>query len=247
MDKRQRLFIYDRREMVVLILLSVMVALFAFTLGVHLGKRVVPQAAPVTAEAPTTHAIETQDDALPNRQDMTDQAPAADPAADEALGRSLHEEVARSGIQLDKPRPTELPRDTVRGAPTKARSQPAPKAIAKAPPAVVEKSEVAEAKQTFGETSADQAISASRRESPPGHFTLQVGSFPSLEEARPSVEALEKVGLRPFVREAEVKGKGRWFRVYVGGYANREDAQKAGQRYTTEQMVESFLVAKMVN
>ena len=40
MEQKQRFFIYDRKEMGVLLFLGVMVAIFAFTLGVHLGKKV---------------------------------------------------------------------------------------------------------------------------------------------------------------------------------------------------------------
>jgi len=263
MDKRNRLFIYDRREMFVLILLSVMVALFAFTLGVHLGKRVSPGPDAASSKViQPTEPVETQEDSLPNRQDLSEQAPAADPAADEALGRSLHEEVARSGIQLDRARPIELPQEKVKSAVRKGMRKAKPPSSA-APQAVpvptltptgssnnaangaVKPAE--KNSETFGETAANPAVAASRREAPPGRYTLQVGSFPSLDDARASVEALETVGLRPFLRGVEIPKKGRWFRIYLGGYANREEAQLAGKRYVSEQMIESYLVANRVN
>src|SRR6476620_4017053 len=110
-EQKQRFFIYDRKEMGVLLLLGVLVAVFAFTLGVHLGKRVEQKpSTPAPHEAPTEAvAVPTVPDQLPNRQELTEQSKGAQQAADETLSQALHEEVARTGIKLDTPKQTQLP------------------------------------------------------------------------------------------------------------------------------------------
>ena len=45
MERKKRLFIYEGKELTVLVILGSTVAAFAFTLGVHLGKRVSPKPA----------------------------------------------------------------------------------------------------------------------------------------------------------------------------------------------------------
>jgi cell division septation protein DedD len=203
MEQKQRLFIYDRKEMAVLILLAVMVAVFAFTLGVHLGKRVggAEMAAPVAIQP---SPAPTQPDEVPNRQDIAEQTPAAQQASDEALNRELHDEVSRTGIKMDTPRQVELP----------------------------EKSRV-------------KSIPAANRPTPHGKYTLQVGSHQKLDEANDQVEALEALGLKPFLRQVDLKAKGRWYRVYLGGFTSREDAEQSGASYRAKKMIESFIVSNM--
>jgi cell division septation protein DedD len=213
MDQKQRLFIYDRKEMIVLVLLSVMVALFAFTLGVHLGKNI-GHAERVGANPSGSTPAATVPDEVPNRQDLTEQAPGAPDVVDENLSRALHDEVAKTGIKLDHPRPVELPETQ------KKTAQDAPLAL--------------------------ESIAAAKRPSPSGHYTLQVGSHQKLNEAKDQVDALEALGLRPFLRAVDLETKGRWYRVYLGGFVSREDADSAGARFRAKKMIESFVVANMV-
>jgi hypothetical protein len=107
---KQRFFIYDRREMVVLILLGLLIAAFAFTLGVHLGKRVSHQAAHEAVKEPTP--VATSPDLVPNRQELNEQAKGVEQAVEEVLDQSLHDEVARTGVKLETPVPVELPEKT---------------------------------------------------------------------------------------------------------------------------------------
>src|SRR4051812_45531783 len=110
MEQKQRLFIYGRKEMAVLILLGVMVALFAFTLGVHLGKRVMGKGA---LHAIGEHApVGTISDQVPSKPELKDQARGAQQASDEAIQKAVHDEVAKTGLKLDNPKTLELPKET---------------------------------------------------------------------------------------------------------------------------------------
>ena len=75
-------------------------------------------------------------------------------------------------------------------------------------------------------------------------FTLQIGSYPSAAEAKSKMDALQAQGLRPYVRSAQVKGLGTRFRLFVGDFSSREDAEKAGKKYQSQRMIESFLVSR---
>lgn len=223
MEQKQRLFIYDRKEMGILILLAGMVAVFAFTLGVHLGKKVeVHQAAAPNPETPVTMAA-TVSDEVPNRQDLTEQAKGAPHAADESLNQAIHDEVTRTGVRLEVKRQVDLPKD-VKSANGGATTLHA-------------------AGTTSAVTDSSQ-IPAFARPAPTGKYTLQVGSYPSISEAKDQTDGLEALGLKPFLREASLKGKGIWFRIFVGGYESKEAAEKAGVRYRGQHVLESFIVAK---
>src|SRR5690349_10995470 len=101
MSEKHRVFIYDRKEMAVLTLLGIMVAVFAFTLGMHLGKRVGGKGIAMGAGAPGTPALETKPDQVPDGKDLSDESKGVQQAADESASQTLHEELERTGAKLD--------------------------------------------------------------------------------------------------------------------------------------------------
>jgi cell division septation protein DedD len=247
MEQKQRLFIYDRREVVILVTLGLTVATFAFTLGVHLGKKVTSHSLnSPTAEVPQTATLQ---DNLPNKQELTEQARSAQAAADEELSHTLHEEVEKVGMKLKTPRQVDLP--------SNAKSQAAgattlkTDSIAPVPVKVSAKNAIAEinkaAEKIAAEPAREEETAAPAEKSEAaahGKYTLQIGSFPSAGEAKSRMDALSAQGLHPFVRSAQVKGLGTRFRLFVGDFSSREDAEKAGKEYQSQRMIESFLVSR---
>jgi len=108
MSTNQRVFIYDRKEIWVLILLGIMIAVFAFTLGVHLGKRVGVKGQVANTTEPK--AVTTIKDNLPNEKELSEQVKVVGQVADESLSQSLHEELERTGLKVDVSRQVDLPR-----------------------------------------------------------------------------------------------------------------------------------------
>jgi len=58
----------------------------------------------------------------------------------------------------------------------------------------------------------------------PGPFGVQLAAFPSREEADGLAQVLTNSGVSPYIMEAAVQGQ-RWYRVRVGPYRNRADAE----------------------
>ncbi len=233
MEHKQTFFIYNRREMAVLILLGVLVTIFAFTLGVHFGKRAAIESRPKeTAEAVVA---DTQNDQLPNRQELTEQGKAVAQAVDESLNETLHDEVIKTGVKLNTPVPVDLPEKTraVGNGATTAAANTLPPTVKTGKPAPTP-------------NEAEQTIPAALRPSPGGKYTLQVGSYPSVEEAKQQAETLDAQGHKSFLRSAVVKGKGKWYRVFIGGYQSREGADQAGRMLKNKGVVNSYIVANQV-
>ncbi len=230
-EPKQKIFIYDRREVAVLILLGVMVAVFSFTLGVHLGKKVDEASAPNLAKKDTqTLPAETIDDTVPSRLEMSEEAKEVQGAIDDSLNQVLHDEVARTGVQLEKYTPTKLPSQTQsknQGATTGPRSEDQVKKEAKPADGV------------------KKAILI-HRPAPQGKYTLQVGSFPSATEALDKLQKLEKKGEKTvFVREAKIEGRGKWYRVYLGGFPSKQEADKIAKKYLSTKVISNYIVANM--
>lgn len=218
----------DRKEFGVLLLLGVLVAVFAFTLGVHLGKRVTPDGSIVQDQGDPTSLIPTVDDRVPGRQEILDQEKNVPEVVEDTLDETLKAETSESKLKLEQPVQTELPKET--------------KAKDGGKTTVEEKAEsvAPEMKEAIS------SLAAARRPSPPGRFTLQVGSYKTLDEAASQVKVLEAKGLSPFLRSVLLKNKGRWYRVYLGGYESMSSAEESGLSMKTSGTVDSFLVTNMV-
>lgn len=111
MELRPKIHIYDRRELGVLFFLAVVVSLFSFTLGIHMGRRAGSETEKAAAAEPVAIAHDVEPP--PSSQDLNQQARTAHQVADQALDQTLHDEVMKTGIKLEKGHQLELP-DTVR-------------------------------------------------------------------------------------------------------------------------------------
>ncbi len=206
-DERRKLFIYDKKEVGVLILLGIGVALFAFTMGVHLGKQVSPKVVDVNTEHAVSPPVDPAPQGAPNRVEVSEEQKHVESAVEETLDQSLRDEVAKQGLQVEEPKPLTLPTETK---------------------SVVQKKKKVEPKGPVG-----------------GAFTLQVGSYPSTSEAEPELTKLKGKGLGAEVREVEVPGKGKWFRLYVGQFPTVKDAETTGKNYKNEKLIRDFVVVKV--
>jgi cell division septation protein DedD len=59
-----------------------------------------------------------------------------------------------------------------------------------------------------------------------GKFTVQVGATQDRVEAREMVARFSKGGLRPYVAEARLAGRGLWYRVRLGAFVDRAAADQ---------------------
>ncbi len=215
MTQKHNLVIYERREVIVLLLLAAVAGLFTFTYGLHLGKTVVSVESP-RLHSPSDHPpVKTVPDEIPNRQELTEQGKAVPQASEEALDEALSEEVTKSGAHIDVPKQVELPvesRTAVAGA-THITQAGAAK-VAEAPKAAV------------------------------GRYSLQVGSFPTQADANKITDQLKAAGLSAQEKPVEIAGKGKWHRVYLGGFATKAEAEKAGQDYSAKKAISKFIVVE---
>jgi cell division septation protein DedD len=60
----------------------------------------------------------------------------------------------------------------------------------------------------------------------PGKYTVQIGATQDRAEAHEMVNRIAKAGLRPYVVQAKLPGRGLWYRVRVGAFADRAAADQ---------------------
>jgi len=138
--------------------------------------------------------------------------------------------------ELTKPKavdPVIEPTRDAKAAPKPPKAEPEPKAepAKKEAPKVAEPEKAAEPaveepeKRREGLAAAFDKASSGKG----GAFALQVASLPSRDAAEKTLKRLEKKGLEPYVVEADVPGKGRYYRVKIGSYASKSEADEAAE------------------
>jgi cell division septation protein DedD len=60
----------------------------------------------------------------------------------------------------------------------------------------------------------------------PGNFTVQLGASQDGADAAQLAARASAAGLKAYVAEARLPGKGVWYRVRVGGFADKESAER---------------------
>jgi cell division septation protein DedD/transcription initiation factor TFIIIB Brf1 subunit/transcription initiation factor TFIIB len=79
---------------------------------------------------------------------------------------------------------------------------------------------------------------------PSGRFTVQVGSYSAANEAEARAAVLRSAGQTVRVAEVEIPKRGKWYRVYVGGFASRADAESHGKSLRERGLAESFIATE---
>ena len=58
-----------------------------------------------------------------------------------------------------------------------------------------------------------------------GFFSVQIASYPDLKMAQDMEKDLKNKTYPAFIHEAELPGKGTWYRVRIGNFATKEEAE----------------------
>jgi len=232
--EKPRFLIYSRKEFFTLLFLAIIIAAFSFTLGVHLGKKVGSQSAPMEPpeDAPL---LESASDQTPSRLELDEDAKSMNEDVDDTLSNALKEEVGKSGIQLKNKIDTTLPTQVKESNPKADLIEPEEvKHTSKPEP------------QTENHDSSKEVKKKELGVKPHGVYTLQVGSFPHFEEAHRVLKKLSKRSeLEFFIRPAQLKGRGEWYRVMTGGFEKNAIALKMGSDFVKRGWIKSFVVLPM--
>lgn len=79
-------------------------------------------------------------------------------------------------------------------------------------------------------------------EGTPGGYQLQVSSFQTEEEAKSFASALRRRGHRAYVQQANVRGRGTWYRVRIGPFKYRRSADIYRQDFEAKERLVTFVI-----
>ena len=72
---------------------------------------------------------------------------------------------------------------------------------------------------------ANQSVAPNTSSTLAGKYTIQLGSYPSVEEAKQFAEGFTVRGYSPIINESTIEGKGTWYRVSLGLFGSVEEAK----------------------
>lgn len=73
-------------------------------------------------------------------------------------------------------------------------------------------------------------------------YSLQIGSYPNMDEASRVVERWKGKGYSAYMMIADIPDRGRWYRVRIGGFGTHEDAARYLKEFQVREDVEALIV-----
>jgi len=223
----------DSRQVFGLFAAAALALTLVFVLGIVVGKRVqgevVPQAQtdPLALLDQLSAGEQDHADALSFPEALTTGGtgaarrgppPPPAPAPQAATGPA-------TPVKVAPPLPAAAPQ-AVAPAPTRQELAAAPRVL---PPTVV--AAPAPRRVATPPAALPSAPIAVAPATPGGDYSLQVSAFQDRLEAQQFLRQLERRGLHPQLVQAEVPGRGTWYRVRLGRYKSWEQAVDAKQHF----------------
>ena len=201
MDEKSNLYVFEKKEVFLLFLFMILIALTSFVLGVKMGKNYSYQSAGLTIED------QQNVDLLSNQEEYVNKTLEGNKKLnDEQLRENMHESLKKKindEILNEKiaPKPTVVPQ-------VNAKPEAGATAIA----------------------SVESLVAEVETESPSdnftGKFTIQLSSHRSKSEAAEFSNGFTVRGYDPIINEVSLKGKGVWYRVSLGIFDNVSEAKE---------------------
>lgn len=75
-------------------------------------------------------------------------------------------------------------------------------------------------------------------------YTIQVGSYPEKAIADDEARNMKKKGYAAFVVATDLSDKGKWFRVRIGSFSNKQSAEKLAKELKAKESIDGFITAE---
>ncbi len=260
----------DNRQIVTLTVASLIVLGGVFVLGVVVGKKMTAEQVTATAPAPDiltaldqkNAALETArtpdaasltfQDELTRKAPSTEIAKPAEKPADKVAEKPTPApeaprvadvfpkvEVAAGDKASDKPaevaaaKPVEKPAEK----PAEKVKLPEVKESPKEEPVMARTRDAGSLKEAFGKVQKAAPVDTAAN----GSWTLQLSAYQDKAEAERFAAGLRDKGYAPFLVESTIAGKGTWFRVRMGRFANKDAASKYMSDFKRETQMNAFV------
>jgi cell division protein FtsN len=174
MEENNKVIVFERKEIVLILVFVLILIITSFTLGIRLGKKISLSESGIKSE--DLKAVELKSAVEEDAETIVSED--AKLTDEEKLKKLMDESKTRLSDELEK---------------------------------------------FSSEESATPVVEA--KNSMAGKYTIQLGSYNSMEEAKQFAEGFTVRGYSPIINEVKIPGKGNWYRVSLGLFNTVEEAK----------------------
>lgn len=199
MDDKTNLYVFEKKEVLLIFVFMILIAVTSFVLGVKIGKSFTyTEVERAVEESARVDMKSTQEEAV--QQMMEVENPAKD--YEEDVHSRIEEHIRR-----------EFEADERRVAPPMPQDK------------VEQQIEIPQEQPLLQGEPLESTAPAISENSLRGKYTIQVGSHRSKTEAEQFANGFKVRGYDPIINEVEVPGRGIWYRVSIGIFDSISDAR----------------------
>lgn len=217
MEDNSKLFVFDKKEVILIFVFMVLITITSFTLGVRFGKSL-----SLTSEGYTEKDVSTIDlksveeervEKITDSPAVNDSVKPAEMPAEDEMGKVKSEDDAYL-------KETELRiREEINKLANPAQDSSKKKVTNLDEVAVEETPTSVPAQDKFDELYRPEAKLA-------GKYTIQLASFETKDEAQSFADGFIASGYDAIINEVEIAQKGLWYRVSIGLFDNLNEAKE---------------------
>jgi septal ring-binding cell division protein DamX len=202
MDEKSNLYVFEKKEVFLLFLFMILIALTSFVLGVKMGKSYSYKSAGLTIEdRANVDLLSGQEEDVNKVLETTKKVD------DDQLRKQMHESLKKKIMD-------EMSNDQVKPDSTAVPvATPVPESVTTTP-------------KIDNQAAVDKTESINQKDQFTGKFTIQLSSHRSKAEAAEFSSGFTVRGYDPIVNEVELKGKGIWYRVSLGVFDSVSEAKE---------------------
>ncbi|MGE3262786.1 MAG: SPOR domain-containing protein [Bacteriovoracia bacterium] len=254
MSDKPSLYVVEKREVVILVVLFVLVTVLAFTMGVRYGESVGKKVAQEQSAAEAVHngseaqavggtlgAVPAHGEPAPHGEAEHGAAPAKDEhgnaAHDEHAEESKPETAAKDGGESDDVPPAKEAAD-------KNSDESLLNALKEAgvePPGGKTAGNAKLPAEVKSKASSQKEV----KKIPSGTYVIQVGSHPTRSEAEAQARQLSAKKVKAEILAPVKDRQGEWHRVVVGSYKTKRDAEREANALKARRAIISFFVWRL--
>ncbi|MCX7957937.1 MAG: SPOR domain-containing protein [Deltaproteobacteria bacterium] len=218
----------DKKQVFLLFFSSVVIMILVFGAGVFLGRKL--SAVAVSDEKP---------EKVISKSGIEDKPPLA--ITDTGLTDISEQVVAKPAEKTQEKSDTEAVKVAEQKTePQKAKDEKRNVADTAEPKKKEEERKTEKPEKLKITTKTEATAESKKQEIADAKFTLQVGAFPDRSQALKTAAELEKKGYESWIQRAKSKDKDI-FRVRIGKFATKQDAEKFKQQFDKKEKYNSFI------
>lgn len=269
MAGKPSLYVVEKKEVVILVTLFIVITVLSFTLGVKYGETIGRREKKIELDALSSEKIAAGGGSLKDARPSGEAALGEDKSATaetDKEGSKEHDAATMHSVESKSEHGEELAKATHR--PETAAELGHDERATKSEKAEMPKTEVkAATKKEKTDVNSDEylidalkenqiesmgAKGAENKELPQetkkpksGTYVIQVGSHPTKNEADSQLKALKAKRVEAVILPPFKDGQGEWYRVVIQGFKVKRDAEKEAKAYKNKGVILSYYVWKL--